>query len=133
MDALNNTQKYAASHRPATRLGWPNSTLLGGDVLATVAELKQASSSNLVIMGSGELIGALMAADLIDECLLMIHPFVLWHRAPLVSWGGRASLRLPRNCLARRSLSVHIPTRSSTTGATRRHPEQSTKLMMTKA
>jgi dihydrofolate reductase len=77
MDALNNTQKYAASHRPATRLGWPNSTLLGGDVPATVAELKQASSSNLVIMGSGELIGALMAADLIDECLLMIHPFVL--------------------------------------------------------
>jgi dihydrofolate reductase len=53
MDALNNTQKYVASHSPATRLGWPNSTLLGGDVPATVAELKQASSSNLVIMGSG--------------------------------------------------------------------------------
>src|SRR5215217_4681866 len=65
-DALNNTQKYVASHSPATRLEWPNSTLLDGDVPAAVAALKQASSGNLVIMGSGELIAALMAADLID-------------------------------------------------------------------
>jgi dihydrofolate reductase len=31
----------------------------------------------LAIMGSGELIGSLMAAGLIDEYLLMIHPLVL--------------------------------------------------------
>ncbi|HLM22701.1 MAG TPA: dihydrofolate reductase, partial [Propionibacteriaceae bacterium] len=57
--ALNNTQKYVASHSPATRLAWPNSTLLDGDVPAAVAELKKTSSGNLVIMGSGELIAAL--------------------------------------------------------------------------
>jgi dihydrofolate reductase len=94
MDALNNTQKYVASHNPATRLEWPNSTLLDGDVPATVAELKQASSSNLVIMGSAELIAALMAADLIDEYLLMIHPLVLGTGRRLFPGGGRASLRL---------------------------------------
>jgi dihydrofolate reductase len=65
-DALNDARKYVASSNPATRLDWPNSTLLHGDVPAAVADLKQSSSANLVIMGSGVLIGSLMAADLID-------------------------------------------------------------------
>ena len=76
-DALNNTGKFVASSNPATRLDWPNSTLLHGDVPAAVADLKQSSDANLVIMGSGVLIGSLMAADLIDEYLLMIAPVVL--------------------------------------------------------
>jgi dihydrofolate reductase len=88
-DALNNAQKYVASHSPATRLEWPNSTLLDGDVPAAVAALKQAPSGNLVIMGSGELIAALMAADLIDEYLLMIHPLVLGTSRRLFPEGGR--------------------------------------------
>src|SRR5207302_1719653 len=73
-DALNNSRKYVASSNPAARLDWPNSTLLHGDVPAAVADLKQNSSAMLVIMGSGVLIGSLMAADLIDEYLLMIAP-----------------------------------------------------------
>lgn len=76
-DALNNARKYVASSNPATRLDWPNSTLVHSDVPAAVADLKQSSGTNLVIMGSGVLIGSLMAADLIDEYLLMIHPLVL--------------------------------------------------------
>ena len=39
-DALNNARKYVASSNPATRLDWPNSTLLHGDVPAAVADLK---------------------------------------------------------------------------------------------
>src|SRR5207244_288049 len=52
-DALNNARKYIASSNPATRLDWPNSTLLRGDIPAAVADLKQSSDTNLVIMGSG--------------------------------------------------------------------------------
>ncbi|HYW26859.1 MAG TPA: dihydrofolate reductase family protein [Terriglobales bacterium] len=93
-DALNDTRKYVASSSPATRLDWPNSTLLHGDVPAAVADLKERSGTNLVIMGSGALIGSLMAADLIDEYLLMIHPLVLGTGRRLFSGGAQASLRL---------------------------------------
>jgi dihydrofolate reductase len=93
-DALNNAHKYVASNHPATKLDWPNSTLLGGDVPAAVADLKGRSATNLVIMGSGVLIGSLMAADLIDEYLLMIAPLVLGSGRRLFPGGAKASLRL---------------------------------------
>jgi len=93
-EALNNARKYVASSNPATRLDWPNSTLLHGDIPAAVADLKQSSGTNLVIMGSGVLIGSLMAAELIDEYLLMIHPLVLGTGRRLFPGGTQASLRL---------------------------------------
>jgi dihydrofolate reductase len=100
-DALNDTQKYVASSSSETRLEWPNSTLLHGDVPAAVAELKAGFDTNLVIMGSGVLIGSLMAADLIDEYLLMIAPVVLGSGRRLFSGGARASLRLIESVTSR--------------------------------
>jgi dihydrofolate reductase len=93
-DAFNSAQKYVASSNPATRLEWPNSTLLHGDVPAAVADHKRSQSANLVILGSGVLIGSLMAADLIDEYLLMITPLVLGSGRRLFAGGTYASLEL---------------------------------------
>lgn len=76
-EALNTTRKYVATSNSATSLDWPNSTLLHGDVPTAVADLKRSSGTTLVILGSGVLIGSLMAANLIDEYLVMIHPIVL--------------------------------------------------------
>jgi dihydrofolate reductase len=76
-DALNSAPKYVASTSSATSLPWPNSTLLHGDIPAAVADLKQNSAGDLVIMGSGRLISSLLPHGLIDEYLLMIHPLVL--------------------------------------------------------
>ena len=93
-DALNTARKYVASSNPAARLDWPNSMLLHGDVPAAVAQLKASSGTKLVIMGSGVLIGSLMAANLIDEYLLMIYPLVLGTGWRLFAGGTPASLRL---------------------------------------
>jgi dihydrofolate reductase len=93
-DALNNTPKYVASTTLGEPLPWPNSALLRGDVPGALRALKAQSGGVLGIMGSGALIGSLIAADLIDEYLLMIHPLVLGTGRRLFPGGVRASLRL---------------------------------------
>jgi dihydrofolate reductase len=113
-DALNDARKYVASSNPATKLDWPNSSLLHGDIPAAVADLKESSDTNLVIMGSGVLIGSLMAADLIDEYLLMIHPLVLGTGRRLFAGGTQASLRLVDSITT--STSVLIATYEATRG-----------------
>jgi dihydrofolate reductase len=76
-DSLNNAPKFVASTSPETRLEWPNSTLIHGDVPAAVADLKRVYTGDLVIMGSSRLINSLVPHGLIDEYLLLIHPLVL--------------------------------------------------------
>jgi len=76
-DALNTAPKFVVSSDPATKLDWPNSTLVHGDIPAAVADLKQSGTGDLTIMGSGRLIRSLLPHGLIDEFLLMIHPIVL--------------------------------------------------------
>ena len=93
-DALNNSPKHVASSTLPEPLPWPNSTLLHGDVAGGVAALKAQSGGVLAIMGSGELIVSLMAADLIDEYLLMIHPLVLGAGRRLFPEGVHVALRL---------------------------------------
>ena len=91
---LNNAPKYVASTTLSEPLPWPNSTLLRGDIAHAVGTLKTQSDGVLAIMGSGVLIGSLMAAGLIDEYLLMIHPLVLGSGRRLFPEGAHASLRL---------------------------------------
>jgi len=75
--ALNNARKFVASRTLKEPLPWPNSTLLDGDVVESVAALKAEGEGELGIMGSGALIQALLPHNLIDEYFLMIHPLVL--------------------------------------------------------
>ncbi|HLH58784.1 MAG TPA: dihydrofolate reductase family protein, partial [Streptosporangiaceae bacterium] len=93
-DALNNTPKYVVSDTLTEPLPWPNSTPLRRDAVDALRALKARASGVLAIMGSGELIGSLMAADLIDEYLLMIHPLVLGTGRRLFPAGVHVSLRL---------------------------------------
>lgn len=91
---LNNTPKYVVSSTITEPLPWPNSTLLQGSIPDAVGKLKANTEGVLGIMGSGQLITALMGASLIDEFLLMIHPLVLGSGHRLFADSGDVSLRL---------------------------------------
>ena len=73
---LEASTKYVVSRSP-TALGWQNSVLLEGDAVETVRDLKAREDGNIVILGSGELVQALLPHGLIDAFLLTIHPLVL--------------------------------------------------------
>ena len=96
-DALNNSPKYVASATLEEPLPWPNSTLLRGDIADALRALKAQTGGVLAIMGSGVLIGPLMAANLIDEYLLMTHPLVPGTGRRLFPGGAELSLRLTRS------------------------------------
>lgn len=87
-DALNNAPKYVASTTLTEPLPWPNSTLLNGEVIAEVAKLKAHAGPDLHILGSGQLIDALMPHNLVDEYMLTIHPIVLGHGRRLFTDNG---------------------------------------------
>jgi dihydrofolate reductase len=92
---LNNRQKYVASRTLEEPLAWRNSTLLHGDAMDAVAELKEQPGGDLVVLGSGELVRSLMRADLVDEYVLLIHPLVLGTgRRLFTDEGPSADLRL---------------------------------------
>ncbi len=75
-EMLNNAQKYVASKTLKEPLSWQNSTLLEGDATDAVAKLKK-GDRDIVVLGSGKLVTSLMAANLIDRYVLLIHPLVL--------------------------------------------------------
>jgi dihydrofolate reductase len=74
---LDRSQKYVVSRTLKEPLPWQNSTLLAGDAAVTVGELKRGRGKDIVVLGSGELLQALMRHDLLDRLVLLVHPLVL--------------------------------------------------------
>lgn len=93
-DALNAARKYVVSHTLTEPLPWPNSTLLSGDVVDAVAELRSRPGRELHVMGSGQLIETLVAHQLVDEFLLIIFPVVLGQGRRLFSGDDYVKLGL---------------------------------------
>jgi len=73
---LERSTKYVVS-RSDRPVEWVNSELLTGDAVETVRDLKARTNGNIVILGSAELVHALLPAGLIDAMLLTIHPLVM--------------------------------------------------------
>lgn len=87
-EVLNSSQKYVASTTLREPLPWENSTLLKGDVVQAVAELRAQPGRDIVILGSGVLVRSLLSHHLIDEYQLLIHPLVLGSGSRLFDGDG---------------------------------------------
>jgi dihydrofolate reductase len=74
---MNAATKYVASRTLQDVAAWPNSVLLRGDAVDTVAELKAQPGRDLSVIGSASLVRDLHAAGLIDRYTLLIHPLTL--------------------------------------------------------
>ena len=96
-DVLVQSTKYVAARSTDTPLAFPNSELVAGDAVDEVRALKERASVPLTIMGSGELVRSLHAANLIDEYVLQIHPIVLGSGTRLFGTADRVDLELVRS------------------------------------
>jgi dihydrofolate reductase len=72
---MNAMPKLVASRSLDQVTEWQNSTVLEGDLVATVRERKQAH--DIVVAGSASIGRTLMANDLVDEYRLLVFPLVL--------------------------------------------------------
>jgi len=75
-DALNTRPKYVAS-TTLTDPKWSDTTVLSGDVLAAIGELKAKPGGELQVHGSGKLVRWLLDNQLVDEITLLTYPVVI--------------------------------------------------------
>ena len=111
---MNGLPKYVASHT-LTDATWAPSTILSGDVVAQVAQLKAEPGRELQLHGSARLAQSLLAAGLIDEIRLVITPTVLGQGRRLFPTDGPAlGMRVTQNSTTPGGLTILV---LETTGA----------------
>lgn len=78
-DWINRVQKYVVSDTLSdAELTWTPSTLIrGADLVKEVTALRQRPGGDIYVYGSLSLVRALLAAELLDELVLMIEPITL--------------------------------------------------------
>jgi dihydrofolate reductase len=78
-DWINSVPKYVVSDTLSeSDLTWAPTTIIpGATFVEELSKLREQPGGYLSVMGSAQLVRALVAADLVDELLLMIEPIVL--------------------------------------------------------
>src|SRR4029453_2088506 len=73
---LGDMRKVVASHRPL-EFTWRNSEQLQGDFVEAVTALKNEPGANIGMSGSVSVVRQLLAAGLLDELHLLLHPIAV--------------------------------------------------------
>jgi class 3 adenylate cyclase len=73
---VNEIPKYVVSTTMRSA-DWNNSTLISGDVFASIGRLKEERDGDLVVYGSPTLVDGLLEHDLVDEYRLLVYPTIL--------------------------------------------------------
>jgi dihydrofolate reductase len=74
--ALNTRPKFVVS-TTLTEPGWAGTTVLSGDVAATIGELRAEPAGELQVHGSGALIRWLLENSLVDDVTLITYPVIV--------------------------------------------------------
>ena len=70
---------------------WKNTTVVSGEVISSVANLKKQYDGDILVAGSATLVDTLREHDLVDEYRLMVHPVVLGQGKRLFKDGATAT------------------------------------------
>jgi dihydrofolate reductase len=93
-DAMNSINKYVVSSTLKSASDWRNSTLIHGNIVEAIRQLKQQSGKNILVDGSSMLTPLLAQNDLVDEYNLHVYPIVLGGGKRLYPEGTRFDLKL---------------------------------------
>jgi dihydrofolate reductase len=93
-DVMNGVHKYVVSTTLKSASAWRNSTLINGNVIEAVRELKEQPGKNILMDGSSVLIHTLAENDLVDEYALHVYPIVLGSGKRLFPNGKRINMEL---------------------------------------
>ena len=75
-DTFNALPKYVVSST-LKKGGWGNTTVLNGDMVEQVTNVKKTVDGNIVVHGSAKLVQGLIEDDLVDELRLMVYPVII--------------------------------------------------------
>jgi dihydrofolate reductase len=93
LERINQMRKYVFSST-LTAADWNNTTIISGEPIAAVRELKEQGDGHLMIYGYGQLAQTLLEHGLVDRLNFVINPVMVGGGTTLFRPGKRTNLRL---------------------------------------
>lgn len=104
---MNRMNKVVVTSTPQT-VTWVNSTTITDDLVDGVRELVAQPGGSISVVGSTSVVRALLAAELVDELSLILHPLVVGKGERLFPVTGPAAEFTLTTCTTMRSGAIHL-------------------------